>query len=193
MRGESITSGVPCRHFWAAHKALSAAAFNLGAINKRWISCTTPGEYPVVTNEGVVEDTTTRPEKVRIVSAQTMNPLTNTLEDVPIDVFKHSRVCDGKLWGLVRKVTCALTVKDNHVHQDKLDEFVVTCHRMFQELKARAEVQAAPEEDRPVLRVLQAIDNLQDSKRKNNKCKENQVCSYYKQPSGHKTPGSVKQ
>jgi hypothetical protein len=56
---------------------------------------------------------------------------------------------------------------------------------MLQELKARAEVQAAPEEDRPVLCVLEAIDNVQDPKRKNNKNKENRVCSYCKQSSGH--------
>ena len=182
--GDAITSGVPCRHFWAAHKAFSAAAFYLGAINKRWISSTTSGDYPVVTTEGVVGMTSpSRP--LNVVSAQILNPLTMTHEDVPIEVFKHSRVCYGKLWGLVREVTCALTVKDNRVHQDKYNEFVVTCNKMLEELKDRAELQAASEQDRPVIRTLQAIDNVQDPKRKNNKSKENRVCSYCKQSSGH--------
>ena len=182
--GESITSGVPCRHFWAAHNTISAAAFTLGFLHPRWI--TTPGltTYEIVTTAGVV-GTTPRIDPASISTARVMNPLTQTLTDVPIDVFKHSRVCYGKMWGMCRKVTSAINVDSGKVHQEEFEELMATMERLLQKNNLRDEIQVAREEDIPVIRALQNIAKVQDPNRKNNKAKENRLCSYCKQSGGH--------
>ncbi len=62
--------------------------------------------------------------------------------DVPIDVFKHSRVCYGKLWG--RKVTSALIVDYGHVHHAKFEEVVQTLERILNRVKVVPRCQLPP-------------------------------------------------
>ena len=182
--GDSVTSGVPCRHFWAAHKAMSVVAFYLGCMHKRWITTTGLTTYDLVTLEGVI-GTAPSFDPATLCTARVMNPSTQTLMDVPIDVFKHSRVCYGKLWGLCRKVTSAVTVDYGHVHHKEFEEVVATLERILKQVQARAEMEVAPEENRHVLRELQNISNVQDPSRKNNKSKENRLCGYCRKSAGH--------
>ena len=182
--GDSITSGVPCRHFWTAHRNISAAAFYIGSLHNRWITSPNLDIYDVVTAEGVVGNTP-RYESASLCTARVMNPATNMLMDVPLDVFKQSRVCYGKLWGLCRKVTSAITVDSGHVHQEEFEDLVGVLERILHQVQNRAEMNVAPEEERPTLRAIQNIAHVQNPTRKNNKTKENRVCGYCKQSARH--------
>jgi len=105
--------------------------------------------------------------------------------DVPIDVFKHSRVCFGNLWGLCRKVTSAVTLDSGHGHHKEFEEVVATLERILKQVQARAKMEVAPEKDRHVLRELQNNSNVKDPSRKNNKSKENRLCGCCKKSAGH--------
>ena len=49
-----LTTGVPCRHFWVAHKDISAAAFYLGVVHTRLVTTYNLTKYELVSAEGVV-------------------------------------------------------------------------------------------------------------------------------------------
>ena len=55
--GSLVTSGVPCRHFWAAHKRIASAAFSLGQVHKRWLTTSPDADYELVSYDGVLGTT----------------------------------------------------------------------------------------------------------------------------------------
>ena len=142
-------------------------------------------DYELVSYDGVLG--TTEPiNPVVTTTTSVINPLTQTLTEVSIDKFKQSRTCYGKLWGLCRKVTSALTVDFGEVQQDEYAEIVATMERVLTKVKHRAELQAASEEDQPRLRALQEVSNVHDPRRVDNKSAKQRKCGYCKQVgSGH--------
>ena len=144
--GDSITSGVLCRHFYASHKTISAVAFCIGALHKRWIPSTSLNIYDVVTADGVVGNTP-RVESAALCTARVMYHATQMLIDVPLDVLKQSRLCYGKLWGLCRKVTSAITVDSIHVHHAEFEDLVGILERILKQVQNRAEINTAPDEE----------------------------------------------
>ena len=123
--GDTITSMVPCRHFWAAHKTMYVAAFYLGVMYKRWITTSGLKSCDLVTAEGVIGKAPPF-DPATLCTSRLINPSTQTFMDVPMDLFKHFRVCDVKLWGMCRKVTSAVTVDCGHVHHKEFEEVVAT-------------------------------------------------------------------
>ena len=117
--------------------------------------------------------------------ARVMYPLIQTLMDVPIAIFKQSQGCYGKLWGLCRKVTSAITVDSGHVHNKEFEEVMGTLERILRQVENRAVMNVAPEDKRPALRAIQTIAVVQDPKRKNNTTKENRLCGYCKKSARH--------
>ena len=90
--GSLVTSGVPCRHFWAAHKRIASAAFSLGQVHKRWLTTSPDADYELVSYDGVLG--TTEPiNPVVTTTTSVINPLTQALTEVSIDKFKQSRRC----------------------------------------------------------------------------------------------------
>lgn len=78
--GYLVTSGVPCRHFWAVHKRIGSAAFSLGQVHKRWMTTNPEADYELVTHDGVIGTT----ERINPVVARTtsvINPLTQQLTE----------------------------------------------------------------------------------------------------------------
>ena len=137
-------------------------------------------DYELVSYDGILG--TTKPiNPVVTTTTSVINPLTQALTEVSIDKFKQSRTCYGKLWGLCRKVTSALTVDYGEVQQDEYAEIVATMERVFTKVKHRAELQAASEEEQPRLRALQEVSNAQDPRRVDNKSAKQRKCGYCKQ------------
>lgn len=175
--GYRITSGVPCRHFWAVHKRIATAAFCLGQVHTRWLTTSQGDDYELVTYDGVL-GTTVRIDPVVTKTTSVINPLTQELTEVSIDKFKQSRTCYGKLWGLCRKFVSAVTVDYGEVQQDEYGEIIETLERLYTKVKDRADLQAASEEDQPLLRALQEVRNVQDNTRVNNKSAKGRKCGY---------------
>eukprot|EP00873_Tetraselmis_striata_P026048 jgi/Tetstr1/446312/TSEL_033855.t1 len=106
----------------------------------------------------------------------TLHPVAEVL-DIPVDQQRHARQLYGKLWGTSRTVTSLLCVDYGYVEQDAAEELLACLVRIEDGIRKRKALEAAAPTDRALKAKIQAVANVQDYNRPDNKAKGRRKCS----------------
>eukprot|EP00873_Tetraselmis_striata_P003278 jgi/Tetstr1/423542/TSEL_014215.t1 len=175
--GMCITAGLPWRHFYAAHRDLAWAGFHMHLINTRWHKTQLESSllWTYGTNATRVSATVAAP-----LSAKVTHVLCAGLQqvlDIPVDQQRHARQLYGKLWGRSRTVTSLICVDYGYVQQEAAEELLACLVRIEDGIRKRKALEAAAPADRALMAKIQAVANVQDYNRPDNKAKGRRKCS----------------
>jgi len=175
--GMCITAGLPCRHFYAAHRDLAWAGFHVHLNNTRWHKTQLESSllWTYGTNATRVSATVAAPLSAK-VSPVLCAGLQQVL-DIPVDQQRHARQLYGKLWGKSRTVTSLICVDYGYVEQDAAEELLACLVRIEDGIRKRKALEAAAPADRALMAKIQAVANVQDYNRPDNKAKGRRKCS----------------
>mmetsp|Transcript_34545 Transcript_34545/g.87138 ORF Transcript_34545/g.87138 Transcript_34545/m.87138 type:complete len:341 (-) Transcript_34545:72-1094(-) len=175
--GMCITAGLPCRHFYAAHRDLAWAGFHVHLNNTRWHKTQLESSllWTYGTNATRVSATVAAPLSAK-VSPVLCAGLHQVL-DIPVDQQRHARQLYGKLWGKSRTVTSLICVDYGYVEQDAAEELLACLVRIEDGIRKRKALEAAAPADRALMAKIQAVANVQDYNRPDNKAKGRRKCS----------------
>eukprot|EP00873_Tetraselmis_striata_P006493 jgi/Tetstr1/426757/TSEL_001694.t1 len=108
----------------------------------------------------------------------TLHPVAEVL-DIPVDQQRHARQLYGKMWGRSRTVTSLTCVDYGYVEQDEAEELLACLVRIEDGIRKRKPLEAAAPADRALMAKIQAVANVQDYNRPDNKAKGQRKCSNY--------------
>eukprot|EP00873_Tetraselmis_striata_P044638 jgi/Tetstr1/464902/TSEL_009636.t1 len=97
--------------------------------------------------------------------------------DIPVDQQRHARQLYGKLWGRSRTVTSLICVDYGYVQQEAAEELLACLVRIEDGIRKRKALEAAAPADRALMAKIQAVANVQDYNRPDNKAKGRRKCS----------------
>eukprot|EP00873_Tetraselmis_striata_P019447 jgi/Tetstr1/439711/TSEL_028130.t1 len=106
----------------------------------------------------------------------TLHPVAEVLDN-PVDQQRHARQLYGKLWGKSRTVTSLICVDYGYVEQDAAEEILACLVRIEDGIRKRKALEAAAPADRALIAKIQAVANVQDYNRPDNKAKGRRKCS----------------
>eukprot|EP00873_Tetraselmis_striata_P034440 jgi/Tetstr1/454704/TSEL_041590.t1 len=106
----------------------------------------------------------------------TLHPVAEVL-DIPVDQQRPARQLYGKLWGRSRTVTSLICVDYGYVEQDAAEELLACLVRIEDGFRKRKALEAAAPADRALMAKIQAVANVQDYNRPDNKAKGRRKCS----------------
>ena len=170
--GMATTAGVPCRHFFAAHRHGRWAGFHLNLINRRWHKkeqrseeLWTYGNASTMVKISLPDDSTS----VRRTATVHCPGLDKEL-DLPVHEHRRAKQAYGKLWGKSRTVTSLICLDfGRYLQEDDAEEYYAFLERMEERVRKRKAAEMAAPERRPLLEAKQAVSNVKDFNRPDKK------------------------
>lgn len=174
------TAGIPCRHFFAAHRHLTWAGFHMHLINSRWhTSVLHVSELSTYDNRST---RVTVPIHVPVSDKSTTVHCPGLAKDIEVPVHEHRRATQayGKLWGKSRTVAALICVDYGYLQTQEAEEF----YTFLTGLRKRKALELEAPEGRALMEAKQSVANVKDFYRPDKKQKGLRKCSACNQ-TGH--------
>ena len=176
--GMKTTAGIPCRHYFAAHRHMRWVGFHMHLINNRWhtsvAQCAALWTYGNKATK-VQVPIPAPPALLRATSVHCPG-LDGDLE-IPVHQQRHAKQTYGKLWGKSRTVVSMIAVDYGYVQEAEAEELLACLERLGERLRKRKAMEAEAPEARALLEAKQSVSNVKDFYRPDKKQKGLRKCS----------------
>ena len=167
--GMETTAGIPCRHYFVAHRQMSWAAFHFPLVNIRWHkaklnSCElwTYGNHKSKVSIAIPVIDHEKATSVHL-------PALDSTVAIPVHQQRHSKQMYGKLWGKSRTMTSLICVDYGSVQEDEAEELYNVLSKLEDTIRKRKAVESAKPENRALVELLATISHVQDQHRPDKK------------------------